>query len=103
VGITNTKNTIRDNPNTEISKEWIRIPLSLKRCIQMNERIKKIAEQAWEIVSVQDALNDEAFEKFDQTFAELIIQECCDIFVELRTRPAKLAVKDLKIHFGMKL
>jgi homoserine kinase len=34
-------------------------------------------------------------------FAELIVQECCDIFVELRTRPADLAVKDVKKHFGV--
>lgn len=34
-------------------------------------------------------------------FAELIVKECCDIFVELRTRPADLAVKDVKKHFGV--
>ena len=36
-----------------------------------------------------------------QDFAELIVRECCDIFVELRTRPADLAVKDVKKHFGV--
>ena len=35
------------------------------------------------------------------TFAELIVKECCNIFVELRTRPADLAVKDVKKHFGV--
>ena len=40
--------------------------------------------------------------KFEK-FAELIVQECCDIFVELRTRPADLAVKDVKKHFGVEL
>ena len=34
-------------------------------------------------------------------FAELIVRECCDIFVELRTRPADLAVLDVKKHFGV--
>ena len=34
-------------------------------------------------------------------FAELLVRECCDIFVELRTRPADLAVKDVKKHFGV--
>jgi hypothetical protein len=34
-------------------------------------------------------------------FAELIVRECCDVFVELRTRPADLAVKDVKKHFGV--
>lgn len=33
--------------------------------------------------------------------AELIVRECCDVFVELRTRPADLAVKDVKKHFGV--
>lgn len=36
-----------------------------------------------------------------EKFAELIVKECCDIFVELRTRPADLAVKDVKKHFGV--
>ena len=34
-------------------------------------------------------------------YTELIVRECCDIFVELRTRPADLAVKDVKKHFGV--
>ena len=40
---------------------------------------------------------DEVFEKF----GELLVRECCDIFVELRTRPADLAVLDVKKHFGV--
>ena len=36
-----------------------------------------------------------------EKFAELIVRECCDVFVELRTRPADLAVKDVKKHFGV--
>lgn len=36
-----------------------------------------------------------------EKFAELIVRECCDVFVELRTRPADLAVKDVKNHFGV--
>jgi hypothetical protein len=34
-------------------------------------------------------------------FAESIVRECCDIFVELRTRPADLAVLDVKKHLGV--
>ena len=48
----------------------------------MNERIKELSKQAWESITVQDALADEAFEKFDQKFAELIVRECmrmCDV------------------------
>lgn len=36
-----------------------------------------------------------------QSFAELVVNECCKIFLELRTRPADLAVKDVKKHFGI--
>lgn len=38
---------------------------------------------------------------FADEFAKLIIQECCDMIVELRTRPADLAVKDVKKYFGV--
>ena len=31
-----------------------------------------------------------------------VVNECCDIMMELRTRPADLAVRDIKQHFGMK-
>jgi len=34
-------------------------------------------------------------------FAELIVKECCEVFVELQTRPTDLAVKDVKKHFGV--
>jgi hypothetical protein len=37
-----------------------------------------------------------------EKFAELIVRECCNIFVELRTRPADLAALDVKKHFGIK-
>lgn len=60
----------------------------------MNERIRELAEQCWD--RRLDGLH------FDQEkFAQLIVKECCDIFVELRTRPADLAVKDVKKHFGV--
>jgi valyl-tRNA synthetase len=38
---------------------------------------------------------------FHDKLAELIVNECCDMFVELRTRPADLAVLDVKKHFGV--
>lgn len=31
----------------------------------------------------------------------LVVKECCDVFVELRTRPADLAALDVKKHFGV--
>lgn len=45
----------------------------------MNERIRELSKQAWESVSVQDALNDEAFEQYDKKFAELIVRECAEV------------------------
>ena len=59
----------------------------------MNERIQELAEQCHHRYSEHNI----DLEKF----AELIVRECCDIFVELRTRPADLAVKDVKKHFGV--
>jgi hypothetical protein len=61
----------------------------------MNERIRSLAEQCWEARKYGPPWFE--YEKF----AELIVRECCDIFVELRTRPADLAVKDVKKHFGI--
>ena len=64
----------------------------------MNERIRELAEQAL----FESDFDDEQNIKITMDiFAELIVRECCDIFVELRTRPADLAVKDVKKHFGV--
>ena len=66
----------------------------------MNERIRKLANQMFSMEQFEYAeefLNDE----FMEQFAKLVVRECCDIFVELRTRPADLAVKDVKKHFGV--
>jgi hypothetical protein len=63
----------------------------------MNERIKQLAIKAgddWEHTVKEDR-------EFLEKFAKLVVRECCDIFVELRTRPADLAVKDVKKHFGV--
>ena len=76
----------------------------------MNIRIKELAEQAWDslidemddVVSEDGRLNSDFLHAYTQRFAELIVRECCDIFVELRTRPADLAVKDVKKHFGVR-
>jgi len=62
----------------------------------MNKRIQELAEQAE--LNATLLFNKEKLEQF----AELIVRECCDVFVELRTRPADLAVLDVKKHFGVK-
>ena len=81
----------------------------------MNQRIRELALQAGEYVNsaytppVRSKTPGKIWEdghvgwneQFQAKFAELIVRECCDIFVELRTRPADLAVKDVKKHFGV--
>lgn len=62
----------------------------------MNERIKELESQSWE-----ERAHGSSWFNTDK-FAELIIKECCDVFVELGARPADLAVLDVKKHFGIK-
>lgn len=69
----------------------------------MNKRIQELALQAkvessqWMGCKPATTITYDELEKF----AQLIVRECCDIFVELRTRPADLVVKDVKKHFGI--
>ena len=67
----------------------------------MNERIQGLMVELKKTVSTHRGA--EVLIGYDEIekFAELIVLECCDIFVELRTRPADLAVKDVKKHFGV--
>ena len=75
----------------------------------MNERIRELAEQAWESITVQDALADEAFDQFDQKFAELIVRQMLDItdahtevFQTDRDRALIEQIKkSVKQHFGV--
>jgi hypothetical protein len=71
--------------------------------IDMNERIKQLMGEAVKFRLDPDSNSYEAQVSPEdlEVFAELIVQECCDIFVELRTRPADLAVLDVKKHFGV--
>ncbi len=64
----------------------------------MNELIAKLYNQA---IVIEDGKDYVCGELDPVKFAELIVRECCDIFVELRTRPADLAVNDVKKHFGI--
>lgn len=67
----------------------------------MNDRFDELMYQAG--ITAQGCWDE--MDGYDRdailNFAELIVRECCDIFVELRTRPADLAVKDVKKHFGV--
>ena len=75
----------------------------------MNEQIQNLADQAYQWALAESKAGENmcregsayflALEK--EKFAELLVRECCSIFVELRTRPADLAVLDVKKHFGV--
>ena len=66
----------------------------------MNERIKKLAEQAGMNI-VDDKFS--TYGKFAEKFAELIVRECIDTVldssVEYATRPQ--IAEELKEHFGV--
>ena len=68
----------------------------------MNQRIRElmIKSGAFDYYEVNEGVDGD--EKPMEKFAELIIKECCDVFVELRTRPADLAVLDVKKHFEVR-
>lgn len=69
----------------------------------MQNRIEElIAECSYTTTTYENGIY-ESFRDFDkEKFAELIIKECCNIFVELHMRPVGLVVKDVKEHFGIK-
>lgn len=67
-------------------------------------KINELIVAATEIVEAYDPDTGVTYQRefFDkEKFAQSIVQVCCDMFVELRTRPADLAVKDVKKHFGL--
>ena len=66
----------------------------------MNERIKELAEQAWDATAVSPDFGHPV--SFAEKFAELIVRECASI-VDIQGRWIlydKLAVK-IKKHFGV--
>ena len=70
----------------------------------MNMKINELIDAATEIVEAYDPDTGVTYQRefFDkEKFAQSIVQVCCDMFVELRTRPADLAVKDVKKNFGL--
>ena len=62
----------------------------------MNERIKKIAEEAGMVI-VNDQFS--TYGKFAEKFAELIVKECACIADDMKTIETARAIKE---HFGVK-
>ena len=71
----------------------------------MNEKFNQLLQAA--TAAVDSTIPEDKWHTYvhdnaiQAKFAELIVMECCNFFVELRTRPADLAVKDVKRHFGV--
>lgn len=71
----------------------------------MNERIKELAEQAWDATAVSPDFGHPV--SFAEKFAELIIQECIERITRMGILnncedQSKMACDVLKEHFGIK-
>lgn len=68
----------------------------------MNERIKKLAEQADAYADAMDIGGKNYIGLRDNYFAELIVQECCGVADTLHLYlPAMTAKKLIAKHFGV--
>ena len=77
----------------------------------MNERIRELAEQAWDhlidemgdVVSEDGSLNSDFLHAYVQRFAELIVEECANVadenYIHRGSRTCGLAIR---LHFGVK-
>lgn len=73
----------------------------------MNERIRKLAEQAWEATAVSPEFGHPI--SFAEKFAKLIIQECCDIITPYNIKDGVMfdistnlpPIYVIKKHFGV--
>ena len=71
----------------------------------MNERIRQLAEQAFDKAN-NGAISDIKIPKeFIEKFAEMIVRECMDIVQKndgyRPYRPGKVIVSEIKRHFGV--
>ena len=68
----------------------------------MNERIKLLAEQAWNYVDSQNPYASDEHEMFQEKFAELIIRECAEVADMNAVEAMGLYGKVLE-HFGVEV
>jgi len=71
----------------------------------MNERIRELAEQAWDATAVSpDFGHPVSLVSFAEKFAQLIIQECADVAKETRwaVPPSQEQIaRGIQQHFGV--
>ena len=70
----------------------------------MNERIKELAEQAWDYVDSQNPYASDEHEMFQEKFAELIVRECsrmADRWVDNDDNGKNYPSEMIKKHFGV--
>ena len=67
----------------------------------MNERIKLLAEQAWDATAVSPDFGHPV--SFAEKFAELIVAECATIVTDAvdHSEPASTYADKIKQHFGV--
>jgi hypothetical protein len=69
----------------------------------MNERIKELAEQAWDATAVSPQFGHPV--SFAEKFSELIVKECAEVLDETispPSHPMNSIGYRLKEHFGIK-
>jgi hypothetical protein len=69
----------------------------------MNERIKLLAELSKRHKTILvDGLMQSVLLIDPEKFAELIVNECCQMMIDMETKyPANLTVREIKKHFGV--
>ena len=70
----------------------------------MNNRIKELAEQAWDYVDAHCPYASEEQEMFEKKFAELIVRKCADVAKETRwaVPPSQEQIaRGIQQHFGV--
>ena len=69
----------------------------------MNERIKQLAEQAWDATAVSPEFGHPI--SFAEKFAELIVRECANEILKWKSEPfpydPEFGAKLIKDHFGV--
>ena len=65
----------------------------------MNERIKELAEQAWDATAVSPDFGHPV--SFAEKFAELIIKECSGVNYHSSFQDGEFLARELLEHFGV--